>query len=74
MTEITFIEEKEENSGSFGGYNARAEGYSIFTQGETMDELKENIKDALSCHFDNEEDIPQIIKLHIVSEETFAYA
>ncbi|MBF0609333.1 MAG: type II toxin-antitoxin system HicB family antitoxin [Candidatus Magnetobacterium sp. LHC-1] len=72
MIEITFIVEKEEEYvGSSGGYCARAEGYSIFTEGDTMDELKENIKDALSCHFDNEEDIPQIIRLHEETNERF---
>ncbi len=44
-------------------------GYSIFTEGETLVELKENIKDALRCHFDKEEDIPPVIRLHIVKEE-----
>jgi predicted RNase H-like HicB family nuclease len=33
-------------------YNAQALGCSIFTQGETVEELKENIMDALRCHFD----------------------
>ncbi|MCX9083189.1 MAG: hypothetical protein OIN87_00115 [Candidatus Methanoperedens sp.] len=44
-----------------GGYNAQALGYSIFTQGETVEELKENIVDALRCHFDEISDIPRIV-------------
>ena len=70
VKEIIFIVEEDPE----GGYNARALGYSIFTEGETLDEIKEKIKDALKCHFDKEEDIPQVIRLHIVKEEMFAYA
>jgi hypothetical protein len=46
-----------------GGYNAQALGYSIFTQGETVEELKDNIMDALRCHFDEIQDIPRIVRL-----------
>lgn len=35
-----------------GGYEAKALGYSIFTQADSYDELKDNIKDAVQCHFD----------------------
>jgi len=70
VKEIIFIVEEDPE----GGYNARALGYSIFTEGETLEEIKEKIKDALKCHFDKEEDIPQVIRLHIVKEEMFAYA
>jgi hypothetical protein len=39
-TEIIFsVQESPE-----GGYEARALGYSIFTQGDTMDELKSNVR------------------------------
>ncbi len=57
-----------------GGYNARALGFPIFTQGDTIEEVKRNIKDALECHFDRKEDIPKIIRLHIVREEVISYA
>ena len=46
MNEIIFIVEEDVES----GYTAKTLGYSIFTQGETIEELKENIKDALECH------------------------
>jgi len=36
-----------------GGYEARATGFSIFTQGETVKEVKKNILDAVRCHFNN---------------------
>jgi predicted RNase H-like HicB family nuclease len=61
MREIIFLIEEDPD----GGYNAEGLGYSIFTQGETVAELKGNILDALKCHFDDEEDIPKIIRLHL---------
>jgi predicted RNase H-like HicB family nuclease len=66
---IFLIEEDPE-----GGYNAKALGQSIFAQGDTFEILKDNIKDALACHFDNKEDIPKIIRLHMVRDEILAYA
>jgi hypothetical protein len=63
-TEIIFsVEESPE-----GGYEARALGHSIFTQADTMDELKEMVRDAVCCHFD-EEDRPRLIRLHLVKDE-----
>ena len=45
-TEIIFaVEESPE-----GGYEARALGYSIYTQAATLDELKEMLRDAVRCH------------------------
>lgn len=66
-TEIIFLIEESED----GGYEARALGFSIYTEGETLDELRENIRDALQCHFD-EEEMPKIVRLHIVKDEVFA--
>jgi hypothetical protein len=37
-----------------GGYEAYALGFSIFTQGDTIDQLKLNALDAVTCHFDSE--------------------
>ena len=47
MSEIIFMVENSDE----GGYTAIALGHSIFTEGETLDELKENVKDAVKCHF-----------------------
>ena len=69
MEEIIFIIEEDIES----GYTAKALGYSIFTEGETIAELKKNIKDALECHFNNKQDIPKIIRLHQVKEDVFSY-
>ncbi|MHB1645387.1 MAG: 2-oxoisovalerate dehydrogenase [Candidatus Acididesulfobacter diazotrophicus] len=70
MDEIIFLVEEDIES----GYTAKALGYSIFTEGETIAELRKNIKNALECHFDNKADIPKIIRLHQSKEEVFAYA
>lgn len=51
-----------------GGYEARALGYSIFTQADTLDELKTMLRDAVACHFTNE-DKPSVIRLHMVKDE-----
>ena len=45
-----------------GGYDARALGHSIFTQGEDWDDLKVMLRDAVLCHFD-EDDVPRVIRL-----------
>jgi hypothetical protein len=38
-----------------GGFEAKAVGYSIFTDGETEDEIRKNILEAVRCHFDENE-------------------
>ncbi|MDE2718102.1 MAG: 2-oxoisovalerate dehydrogenase [Chloroflexota bacterium] len=54
-----------------GGYDARALGYSIFTQGEDWADLKMMIKDAVLCHFD-EGSAPKVVRLHFVKDEAIA--
>jgi len=67
MKEIFFlIKESPE-----GGYEAEALGQAIFTEADTVDELRQQIKDAVSCHFE-ENDRPAIIRLHFVREEVIA--
>jgi len=70
MKEIIFILEEDPE----GGFTASALGLSIFTQGNTIEEIKEKIRDAVRCHFDTEEEIPKVIRLHQVKEEVFTYA
>jgi len=54
-----------------GGYEARALGHAIFTQAETMEELKSMVRDAVRCHFDNET-APSVIRLHMVKDEVIS--
>ena len=51
-----------------GGFEARALGHSIFTQAESFPELREMVRDAVRCHFD-EGERPAIIRLHMVKDE-----
>ncbi len=50
---------------------ARALGESIFTESESLADLKSNILDAVRCHFD-EKQLPKLIRLHYVREELLA--
>ena len=54
-----------------GGYEARALGHSIFTQGENWSDLKDMARDAVLCHF-GERDAPRVIRLHLVRDEAIA--
>ena len=54
-----------------GGYDARALGHSIFTQGEDWNDLKAMVRDAVRCHFDVE-NRPRVIRLHLVRVEAIA--
>ena len=51
-----------------GGYQARALGFSIFTEADTLEELKTMIRDAVSCHFEDGQK-PSVIRLHMVKDE-----
>jgi len=51
-----------------GGYTARALGYAIFTQGETLEELRQMVRDAVNCHFEKENK-RKLIRLHMVKDE-----
>jgi len=67
MTELIFsIEEAPE-----GGYTARAIGASIFTEADTLADLQKQIRDAVHCHFD-EDQRPKLVRLHFVREEVIA--
>ncbi|MGO9211355.1 MAG: 2-oxoisovalerate dehydrogenase [Terriglobales bacterium] len=51
-----------------GGLEARALGHAIFTQAETLDELRKMVREAVQCHFE-EDSRPAVIRLHIVKDE-----
>ena len=46
-----------------GGYEAEAVGHSIYTQCDEYEELSETLRDAVRCHFD-EDQIPSLIHIH----------
>jgi hypothetical protein len=67
--EIVFEVREDETE---GGYTARALGYSIFTQGDNLDDLRSMVKDAVSCHFADPLSRPKSIRLHFVRDEVLA--
>jgi hypothetical protein len=67
MNEIIFVIEEAPE----GGYTARALGASIFTEADNLNELHEQVRDAVRCHFDEGEE-PKVIRLHFVREEVIA--
>jgi hypothetical protein len=59
------------NDAPEGGFTARALGHSIFTEADTLEELRTNIREAIACHFD-EGTGPKVLRLHFVREEVLA--
>ncbi len=54
-----------------GGYTARALGESIFTEADSVEELHEQVRDAVRCHYE-EGKAPKVVRLHFVREEVLA--
>lgn len=50
---------------------ARAVGQSIHTQAESIVELRECVRDAVRCHFEDGTS-PALIRLHFVRDEVIA--
>lgn len=68
MSEIIFEVREDEAD---GGYVATALGHAIATQGETTDELRAMVRDAVQCHFGDgvPGEMPRMIRLHFVRDE-----
>ncbi len=69
FSEIIFEVSEDEAD---GGYSASALGYGIHTEGETLEELRQNVKEAVECYFDDTMKRPGIIRLHFVRDEVLA--
>jgi hypothetical protein len=67
VKELIFLVEDTEE----GGYTARGLGTSIFTEGDTLEEVRANIREAVECHFEPG-DKPSVVRLHIVRDEVLA--
>lgn len=68
MSELVFLVEEDPE----GGYTARALGEPIFTQGDDLITLRQNVRDAVMCHYPDPEKRPSVIRLHEVRDEVFA--
>jgi len=51
VKEIIFLVEEAPE----GGFAARALGYSIFTEADTWEELRDAVRDAVACHFEDDQ-------------------
>lgn len=71
VSEIIF--EVQEDAAD-GGYVATALGYGIVTQGDTLEELRAMVQDAVKCHFGDGAagPMPKMIRLHFVRDEVLA--
>lgn len=67
MNEIIFLIEDAPE----GGFIAKSLGFSIYTEAADVAELRENIRDAVDCHFEIEQK-PRVIRLHFVHDEVIA--
>jgi hypothetical protein len=67
MKEILFVIEEAPE----GGFVARALGASIFTEADDLDELYARVRDAVRCHFE-ENEAPEFVRLHFAREEVIA--
>ena len=68
-TEIIFEVTEDEAD---GGYSASALGYGIHTQGDCVEDIRRNVREAVECHFDETMERPSMIRLHFVRDEIMA--
>jgi len=68
MTELVFIVEEDVD----GGWSARALGESIFTEADSLDDLRLNLREAVCCHFADPEQRPKFIRLHMTRDEVLS--
>ena len=68
-TEIIFEITEDEAE---GGYSASALGYGIHTEGESLEDIRRNIREAVDCFFDDDTPRPKLIRLHFVRDEVLA--
>jgi predicted RNase H-like HicB family nuclease len=71
MEEIIFEVKEDEID---GGFVAVALGHSIATQGDTLEEIRSMVCEAVHCHFGDGAlgEMPKIIRLHFVRDEALA--
>jgi hypothetical protein len=50
---------------SESGFAVRALGYSIFTEADTMEELRSNMREAVHCHFDEGQIPPNLSAIEV---------
>jgi hypothetical protein len=66
-SELVFVVEEAPE----GGYVARAVGEAIFTEADDLANLREMVRDAVRCHFEDA-DRAAVVRLHLVRGELLA--
>lgn len=58
-----------------GGFCAGCLTESIVTEGNTWEELRQNVKEVVKAfYFDQPDKLPATLRLHLVRDEVLAYA
>jgi hypothetical protein len=63
-SEVVFVVEEAAE----GGYAALALDEAIFTEADDLDQLRATVRDAVICHF-SEQERPWVVRLHVVRDE-----
>ena len=66
MSEEIIFEVREDEVD--GGYAASALGVGIHTQGETLEEVRANVREAVACYYDEGQKPPAVIRLWNLGE------
>ena len=66
-SEIIFDVSEDETD---GGYSASALGYGIHTQGDSVEEIRRNVRAAVDCYFDETTARPRLIRFEVTEDET----
>jgi hypothetical protein len=69
MDEIIFVVRESPE----GGYEAHALGHSIFTEADTLEELRRQVQDAVQCHFPDESRPKIILLFELLNEAHSVY-
>jgi predicted RNase H-like HicB family nuclease len=67
MSELVFEVTQEAD----GGFVAEALGESIFTQADTWEELRANVREAVNAYY-FDKPAPKQLRLHLVRDEVLA--
>ncbi len=67
MSEVVFVVEESPE----GGFTASAVGPSIVTEADSLEDLRDKVRDAVRCHYEDA-DVPKLIRLHFVRDEIIA--
>jgi hypothetical protein len=67
MDEVIFLVSESPE----GGYEAKSIANAIFTEADSLDELRSAVREAVSCHYE-EADRPKMVRLHFTRDEVFA--